>query len=120
MRLAALRIQCLARCRQARLRVRHERMRKSLGPEVIEMLRRVVSVSGHTLTAVVYRCGGSYKIVGFEGEQSRPCQYVGYVYEPQVASLLAEHNQQFQGDSKAIQLSRVMPWQHRYRLSPAA
>lgn len=94
MRLAALRIQCLARCRQARLRVRYERMRKSQGPEVIEMLRRVVKISGYTLTVVVYRCGASYKIVGFDGVHSR--QYIGYVYEPQVNSILCEHNQQFQ------------------------
>jgi hypothetical protein len=133
MRLAALRIQCLSRCRQARLRVKKERARKALGPEVVEMLRRVVSVSGRTLTAVVYRCGGSYKVVGFDATvQSR--QYVGFVYEPEVQALLVEHNKQFQvllpappllphsplsplsslqSETKAGQLARVMPWQHR-------
>lgn len=94
MKLAALRIQCLARCRQARLRVHRERVRRSLGPEVIEMLRRVVCVSGHTLSIVVYRCGGSYKIVGYDGVQSR--KYIGYVYEPEVNSILAEYNKRFE------------------------
>lgn len=113
MNVAATRIQCLARCRQAFLKVQREKKRKAGGPEVIEMLRRVVTISEHSLTLVVYRCGGSYKFIGHDLMNSR--KYTGYVYEPEILQILEDYNKQFPGDTKAMQAARVMPWQY-YRL----
>ena len=93
MNYAATKIQCLARCRQALLKVQRERKRKTAGPEVIEMLRRVVTISHHTLTIVVYRCGGSYKFIGHDLINSR--RYVGFVYEPEILLILEEYNKQY-------------------------
>lgn len=130
MRAAATVIQCMARRRQARLRVQRERKRRALGPEVVEMLRRGSRISGYTLTVVIYRCGGSYKIVGHDLVHG--CQYTGFVYEPEMTKLLEWHNAQLevdillrpshdlldilcvcQGEAHAIvKANRVMPWQH--------
>mmetsp|Transcript_15787 Transcript_15787/g.23740 ORF Transcript_15787/g.23740 Transcript_15787/m.23740 type:complete len:917 (-) Transcript_15787:179-2929(-) len=107
---ACLIIQCVARCRQARLKVVRERRRRAGGPEVVEMLRRGIRVSNHSLSVVVYRCGGSYKIVGHDLINAR--QYMGYIYEPEISKLLDEHNLRFEGDTRAAQMARVMPWQH--------
>jgi hypothetical protein len=87
-------IQCLARCRQARLRVVRERKRRNGGPEVVEMLRRGACISGFKLTVVVYRCGGSYKIVGHDLMNS--CQYIGFIYEPEVQRILGAYNSEIQ------------------------
>jgi hypothetical protein len=103
MHAAATVIQCLARIRQARQRVMRERKRRALGPEVVEMLRKGSRISGHTMTVVIYRCGGSYKVVG--QDMVHGSQYMGFVYEPEMTKLLEWHNAQYEVSIAQVILS---------------
>ena len=94
MHAAALVMQCLVRKRLARQKVLREIKRRAAGPEVIEMLRKGSNISGHTVTVIIYRCGGSYKVVGHDLVHG--CQYIGFVYEPEMSKLLKEHNAQYE------------------------
>jgi hypothetical protein len=87
---ASVVIQCCARSRIARRRVDEERLRAKGGPRVTEMIRRPQVVSGRTMTLVVYRCGVSFKLVGFD--LINGLKYEGFVYQPEVMDLLKEHN----------------------------
>lgn len=91
---AAIVIQCMVRCKLARERVVREIRRRAAGPEVVEMLRRGVKVSGHTVTVVIYRCGGSYKVIGHDLVLGS--RYMGFVYEPEMTKLLESHNAQYE------------------------
>ena len=93
MQKASVMLQCIVRMKLACLRVLREKRRKAIGPEVVEVLRRGVRVSGLIVSVVISRCGGSYKVVG--NDMVRGDRYEGYFYEPQVNTLLEEFNSQF-------------------------
>jgi hypothetical protein len=107
---ASVVVQCLARKHQARRRVAQERIRRNGGPQVVEMIRRGVEVSGVKLTVVMYRCGLNYKIIGHDVMGG--AQYQGFVYQPEVTRLIEAHNDQHPGQSWAMQQARIKPWQH--------
>ncbi len=90
MKVSSVLIQCCVRCKLARRRVAEERLRAAGGPAVVEVLRRAVNISGRTLTLILYRSGISFKVVG--NDLINGCQYVGFVYQPEIMDILKEHN----------------------------
>ena len=87
---AALQIQCAIRIRQARQAVAKVRHRKLMGPEVVEMLRRGVTVGGLDFTLIIYRCGDNYRMAGHD--MLRNAIYEGSLHREDVVHLLEKHN----------------------------
>jgi hypothetical protein len=90
-----------------------ERRRLALGPEVIEMLRRGVEISGRRVTLVIYRCGNNYKCLG--EDLLNNLRYDGHVYAPELPAILDDHNREVfarLGDTPAAKAEKVSIWQH--------
>ena len=87
---AALQVQCAVRIRQAWLAVAKLRNRKLVGPEVVEMLRRGVSIGGLDFTLIIYRCGDNYRMAGHD--MVRNAIYEGSLHRQDVIRLVQDYN----------------------------
>lgn len=87
---AAMQVQCAVRIRQAWLAVAKLRNRKLMGPEVVEMLRRGVSLGGLDFTLIIYRCGDNYRMAGHD--MVRNAIYEGSLHRQDVIRLVQDYN----------------------------
>ena len=87
---AALGIQCCFRIKLARKIVSNRRRRRDMGPEVVEMLRKGVTVGSLSFTLIIYRCGDNYRMAGHDMVNN--AVYEGSLHRPDVIRLVEEHN----------------------------
>ena len=83
---SALLCQTKFRMYRAQLWLAAEKRRRSLGPEVHEMFRKGIVISGRTLVLIIYRCGTNYKMMGEDLVNN--LRYQGNAYTQDVSSLL--------------------------------
>lgn len=102
---AARYIQCCARCRIARKKVAERRRRRDMGPEVVEMLRRAVTVGKLSFTLIMYRCGDNYRMAGHDMVNN--AIYEGSLHRPEVIRLIEDHNSKIKGLGLAASKQRV-------------
>jgi len=87
---SALYIQCCFRQKFARKVVAEKRRRRDMGPEVVEMLRRGITVGASTFTLIIYRCGDNYRMAGHDAVNN--AMYEGSLHRPEVIRLIEDHN----------------------------
>ena len=102
---AARYIQCCARCRIARKKVAERRRRRDMGPEVVEMLRRAVTVGKLSFTLIMYRCGDNYRMAGHDMVNN--AIYEGSLHRPEVIRLIEDHNSKINGLGLVASKQRV-------------
>ena len=110
MKIACLKLQSIYRGYRGRCIAISERRRRELGPDVHEMCRCGMIISGYKVTLVIYRCGMNYRLLAQNFLRNE--EYQGQIYKPDILELLDAYNQQYAGPSLTMKQSRIMPWQH--------
>lgn len=102
---SAMYIQCCFRMRHSRKIVAELRRRRDVGPEVIEMLRRGVTVGNFNFTLIIYRCGDNYRMAGHDMVNNNI--YEGSLHRPEVVKLIELHNSRIKGHSSKQEKQRI-------------
>eukprot|EP01041_Mallomonas_annulata_P001757 gene1757-3392_t len=108
---AALKIQTAFRRLSAKLFVIAEHRRRLLGPDVVEMFRRGMEISGLALTLVVKRCGHNYLLEGWD--RVKNLKYSGLVLQQEIEHIVKTHNNNHNNNNNnASRSSPLMPPPH--------